>query len=363
MEIEINEILDEISVSYTDISTHWLLRECPTCSKKDKLRVDKETGKWICFTCYSNDESEGKGNLWNLLPKLGVQRHEIGKILGSSQTPIYTKDFDFRNMKMEMASEESIEPLEEITLPNHFMKLNFDESSYKRFPEAFDYLASRGVTNIKLVEKYRVKYSHTLKRIIFPFYDKNQRLVGWQGRDITDRWKKNHPRCQNPECKLKRLYYFYGETKAPESCPACQNPLQESFYPKTLTSYGFKKQSLLINQNLINPNHAVTLVEGPFDSINTPNSIPLLGKFLSKIQFDEIVKNYSRVLLYFDGDEEGAKATKAIYRQLEMFVPSIGIILNEEGQDPGLFCYKENLDKANFPMSLGQWAVEKKILV
>lgn len=361
VELQIDEILEEVGIAYTDIGTHWLLKECPTCGKKDKVRVDKDTGKWICHKCYSDDPENGKGNMWTLLPKFGLDHFEIGKMLRGNILPTYTDDFQFK-MPDELFEDDSTQELPEITLPSYFMPLTGSIDNYHQFPEAYGYLLGRGVNNLNLITYYNLKYSTVHKRIIFPFYDKQSRLVGWQGRDITDRWKQDHPRCPNTQCDLKRKYYFKGEGEVPEECPECGTPLQDHFYPKTLTSFGFKKQSLLINQNRINPNKPVVLVEGPFDAINTPNSIPLLGKFLSPLQAQEL-RQYQEVLLYFDGDDDGSSATKNVYRALELFVPKVGIILNEANEDPGQFNYLENLERIKTPISIENWGFRKKILV
>jgi hypothetical protein len=362
MEIEIDEILDSIGADYSDIGTHLLLKECPSCQKKDKVRVDKGTGKWICHKCFTDDADTGKGNMWTLLPHYGLEKHEIRTLLFGYTLPTYSDDFKFKSAEQALEQEPEIEA-ELMILPTYFIPMDGTQENYNLFPEAYEYLLTRKVDNINLIKRYKLMYSTLHKRIVFPFFNGEGQLIGWQGRDITDRCKQDHPKCTEKQCELRRNYYFKGEGSAPELCPVCGSLLKDEFYPKTLTSFGFQKQNLLINNNLLNPIMPTCFVEGPFDAINTPNSIPLLGKYLSEIQSRIIRSSIKEVILYFDGDSDGDKATINVYRELEMFVPSIKIVLNNSNEDPGQFHYKENAERLKDAISLENWAFSKKILV
>ncbi len=361
--METPEILDDIGIKYTDINTHWLLRTCPCCSGNNKLRVDKESGLWICFKCRAQDESEGAGNLWKLLSVHGLEDYEIREYLGRSQSIVFSDDFRFTAIESDNDTPKEEEKLKQLTMPYHFYPLECDQISYNRFPQAYNYLLTRKVSSFALIEHYNLHYSPIQQRLIFPFYDLEDRLIGWQGRDITNRSKLDHPKCQNKDCPTKYKYYFIGESKFKSICPSCGGDLEKTAYPKTMTSFDFKKQQVLINENIIDWSRPVTLVEGPFDSINTPNSIPLLGKTLSVKQLAILVKKAKEVILYFDGDKAGDVTTKLVYQDLDVFFTRVSIVLNNPHEDPGQFNYEENINRLKNSIKLHKWADEKKIMI
>ena len=65
------------------------------------------------------------------------------------------------------------------------------------------------------------------------------------------------------------------------------------------------KSKYIVNENLINWDGDVTLVEGPFDHLVVPNSIPLLGKTINSTYylFDEIInKSNQNIIVFLDND-------------------------------------------------------------
>ena len=165
----------------------------------------------------------------------------------------------------------------------------------------------------------------------------------------------------NKDCSMRHYPYFTGEFEAPEFCPTCNNKLELWHYPKLLNSTNFPKRYIFMNEHFINWERPVTIVEGPFDSINTPNSLPLLGKFLSKYQFELLYKNCKELILYLDGDEYGVAATQHIYSELSPFIKNIKVVLSESEDDPGKFHYSINKEKVLTAISYQEWASIKNI--
>jgi hypothetical protein len=52
-----------------------------------------------------------------------------------------------------------------------------------------------------------------------------------------------------------------------------------------------QKEIIIFNEKLINWNEKIYIVEGAFDSIFIPNSIPMLGKFMSDHLFNKLYDN------------------------------------------------------------------------
>jgi len=138
-----------------------------------------------------------------------------------------------------------------------------------------------------------------MNRIIFPvkMFDE---YVGWQGRDITDRWKK------------------------------------ETNYPKSLTSKGFKKSLMLYNYDRVKDCDTITITEGPIDAIKCfmINGVALFGKTLSDRQFELIRKmpNLKHVVIALDPEE--IKAIDQLAKKLNIYY-DISIINFPSNTDAG----------------------------
>jgi len=62
------------------------------------------------------------------------------------------------------------------------------------------------------------------------------------------------------------------------------------------------KETLIWNEHLINWDEPVYIVEGAFDSIFLNNSIPLLGKYMTKKIYNVLYDNANKVVIVLDGD-------------------------------------------------------------
>ena len=77
------------------------------------------------------------------------------------------------------------------------------------------------------------------------------------------------------------------------------------------------KQDIIFNEGKINWDSTIYLVEGAFDHIVTPNSIPLLGKFISDLLFHTLqMKAKGDVVIVLDGGKEERKDAKLLYKKL-----------------------------------------------
>jgi hypothetical protein len=63
-----------------------------------------------------------------------------------------------------------------------------------------------------------------------------------------------------------------------------------------------QKETIIWNEHLIDWNKKIYLVEGVFDSIFLPNSIPMLGKYISDLLFKKIYETAKDVTIILDGD-------------------------------------------------------------
>ena len=367
MSIDLKAILQDRGIKFIENDENFIFSSCPVCGGVHKLYLSKKDHRWICFKCIGDAEkdgmelekNQGKGNLYAILRLIGFTHHEVIEVMGGSGFS-YIDDFDFTLIEKE-SQDSNAEEVKEMMLPWYFVKLDGSEENIIEHEEAYKYLLSRKVNNINLVNKFDLHYSPMNKRIFFPIRINSHTVVGYQGRDITTRHKSKHHKCMNRECSMRHLPYFSGEHTAPEFCHVCGNKLELWHYPKMLNSNHFPKKDIFMNEHFIDWDKPVSLVEGPFDSINTPNSLPLLGKFLSKYQFNLLYKNCKELILYLDGDEYGVAATQSIYAELSPFIHSIKVVLSDQHDDPGQFSYKDNEEKVQSALTFEEWAEKKGI--
>lgn len=362
------ELLESHSLEFLENSTHIILKMCPNCGGKDKIMIDKSNLLWQCWKCKGMEQSEtSKGNIYTLLTKvLQMDKASALNILKGKEQIFYTQDSfrTFDQVKVEKKQEER--KVDEINIPSSWYLLDCTAHQIQSLKEPYKYLLSRFINTQKQICDYRLRYDSLNKRVVFPVYVDKGVIVGYQGRDITNRYKSDHPKCKNFSCKLFRKFYFYGEEVAPSRCPQCGGEIEETFYPKSINSKFFPKSELFFNQQNVDWNSEVVMVEGPFDSINVKNSIALLGRTISEQQILNLVNftknkpNFSLVL-YLDGDKAGVSSTIEIYSKIcWLFENKIKIVYIEDGDDPGAHSIEENQDRVKNSIEYNSW-LQKKI--
>lgn len=159
----------------------------------------------------------------------------------------------------------------EVKLPDGF-STDFNSRYGKT---ALQYLYQRGISD-DIIKRFNIGYTNPYQNsvwIVIPSYDKYGILNYWASRECFGNGKLN---------------------------------------PKS------DKKAIIFNENRINWYEPVTIVEGPFDHIVVPNSIPLLGKqmdFESAVYKAIYEKSKAGVLIMLDPDAR--KQTVKLYRMLE----------------------------------------------
>lgn len=241
---------------------------CPHCTERygtkelDKFNLECNFFVFQCWKCSSEGEDFMHGSVFKLIKLYGNSKlyHEYKECIESlKNSKLYdinfSKDFNV-----------NIDQIDAIKLPDSFKP--FKEDKFYP-PKALDYLQKRGIT-WDIIDKYHIgftTYDNDNKmlsnRIIIPSYNKFGELNYWTGRDYS------------------------GFNK------------QKYFNPKV------ERKTLIFNEELIQWDADINIVEGPFDHLVVPNSIPLLGKALTpdyKLYW-EIVKNANaNINIFLDGD-------------------------------------------------------------
>lgn len=355
-QLDLRPILQDYNVQFVENESHIILKKCPNCGGRNKFMIDRSNKKWVCFKCVETDNfsnKHGRGNLLTLFRDiLHLSPQEIKSIVKDGEA-IHFTDPDMMSRPSAVQTSEKI--LQQIVLPPSFYKMDATPETVRLFPQAYRYTLSRHIVDPHIYRAFDLRFDPSRMRVIFPIYLDRMTIVGWQGRDITERWKKDHPRCSNIDCPLKSKYYFIGEERAPASCPSCGEPLEPAHYPKSHNSSNFPKSNLFFNQQGVDWSKPVAIVEGPFDCINTPNSIGMLGKTISREQLNIIIQRAKDIILYLDGDDAGRFSTAASARLLKPFVNTLKVAPLDPGLDPGTFNREQNRAHLSAAIDSDEW--------
>lgn len=307
MEESIKELLISFLGEYSKQCGEWYSFNCPCCAEENlgqpddkynlEIKIDigvKGCGGFHCWKC--GDTNGMKGTLVHLF-KLYAPRKtysefkRIVKEYRDSMSYLLPNDGDFNS---------DIGDVEYLMLPDGFKPINKDDIHCQK---AYDYLLGRGLTD-KIITDYNIGYisngsnDYSLRyRVYIPSYDAFDNLTYWVGRDYTG---NNKQKVKNP----KR-----------------------------------SKTEIVFNEGKINWYEPITLVEGPFDHIVTPNSIPLMGKTLA---IDNVVaKTLMKKCKYGVNiflDDDALDSAYRIYSILDDggLKGKVKIIETPDGYDPSL---------------------------
>lgn len=258
---------------------------CPRCreengdkeNRKFNLEISLSKQLFNCWKC-SSVHDEMHGSIIKLIKIYGndsILKEYKDTIYQLRQSKLYQVSFDKNDFNIDTTVFER----ETVKLPDNFKKFNINTYNPQK---ALDYLFKRGI-NWEIINDYNIGYTtydennkQVSSRIVIPSFNKYGELNYWTGRDYL-----NYD---------KRQKYF--------------NPQVE-------------RKDIIFNEEKIQWDADITLVEGPFDHIVVPNSIPLLGKSL-KMDFtlyqELITRANSHINIFLDSD--ASEDVKKIYKLL-----------------------------------------------
>jgi DNA primase len=218
--------------------------ECDEGRNKGNLEVNYFEHVWKCWSC--SDVNGTHGTLGKLIDRYGTKKQK--------------KIYNILRPEEHKPKEKKIPKLK---LPDNFTLFKDSNPRYPIYKQAYTYLKERGVTD-EMIEKYGMgfcdKGSHS-GRIVIPSYDKEG-----------------------------ELNYYIARSWNPTSKAKYKNPEAE-------------KDKIIFWENLIDWDKDVYLVEGAFDGLFLPNSIPMLGKHMSELLFETIYKKAkSNIIICLDAD-------------------------------------------------------------
>lgn len=282
---------------------------CPKCVERDgwmearkyNLECNLQKQVFRCWKCDSMDEHMS-GTIVKLIRMYGNEKllQEYKEVIHTiRESELYKINFSSNDFNIDT----SIIEKEELKLP----------SSYKLFKNggknnwgAFKYLKDRGI-GWDIIERFKIGYTEREEenkkgsfRIIIPSYSALGELNYWVGRDYLPKSDK-----------------FPSRVKY-------DNPKVE-------------KRNIIFNEEKLQWDADITLVEGPFDHIVVPNSVPLLGKALNKeykLYWDLITKANANVNIWLDNDiKDNGKEIYSLLNHGRLY-GKIRYIYTDLGKDP-----------------------------
>jgi DNA primase len=164
-----------------------------------------------------------------------------------------------------------------VYLPKEFISFKDVSQGLKMTPQykqAWNYIKKRNITN-EMIERFNIGFCYNglyENRIIIPSYDTELTLNYFIARSYLSKTKLKY---KNPEVQ---------------------------------------KEIIIWNEHLINWEERLYIVEGAFDSIFVPNSIPMLGKFMSDNLFKTIYTSAKKDIVIVLDPDAWNDATKLYHK-------------------------------------------------
>lgn len=265
--------------------------DCPACAidkgkpngdGKGNLEINYNRGIYRCWSCSHTN------NMHGFVPTL-IKRFGNKKILE-----------EYLILKPEFVAN-TAEAIVVNTLPEGYTRLSDADPTLPKYQEAMRYLMKRRIGE-DIIREFEIGFSTVGEyhdRIIIPSYDEFGEINYFIGRAF-EKWIK--PKYLNPEAE---------------------------------------KEIIVFNENKVNWDSTIYLVEGVFDHIVIPNSIPLLGKYVHNKLFDLLqTKASAEVVIVLDND--AIDDAIALYKKLDTsnLRGRVKICIPASGLDPSLIYEK-----------------------
>ena len=282
---------------------------CPCCVEKygtgeihkHNLSLSLSKNVFQCWKCSSEGE-DMHGSIVKLIRMYGNEtlleeyKNTIRSIRESELYKLHFNDTDFN-------IDTSVIEREDLKLPSSFKFFEKDKPFNKG---AMRYLKERGI-GWDIIERYKLGFTEREEenkkgsfRIIIPSYNAFGELNYWVGRDYLPKNEKYPPRIKYDNPKVE-------------------------------------KKDIIFNEEKLAWDADITLVEGPFDHIVVPNSVPLLGKALNngyKLYWELITKANANVNIWLDNDiKDNGKEIYSLLNHGRLY-NRIRFIYTDLGKDP-----------------------------
>ena len=243
--------------------------DCPACSDdkglvdgdgKHNLEINYRKGVYKCWACYIKNNMHG--TIQNLIKRYGDEGQQL-------RYKLFDVEYDYGYEK----DDNDIKLITE--LPSEYKTFK-DGSIYKSdYRDAYNYIHGKRKIPDYILDKFHIGYAPDGKygnRIIIPSFNINKQVNFFTARHYG----------------YSKLKYLHPDGDVSE---------------------------VIFNEYFIDWNATIYLVEGVFDHLMIPNSIPMLGKTLSDKLYESLYyKAVGNVVVLLDSD--AAYDIHKIYRRL-----------------------------------------------
>lgn len=252
-------------------NTKSFILTCPRCSKKDKLYIRRNDGRFVCWYCREIDGFQGHPE-YVLSELCGLPVKEIRKQLyGDESTRPAQLFLDLNLSDFEDEDFIDLPPVPKpVAWPLEFFSLDHEASV-----KGVEYLEGRGVPK-SIAMEYGIRYHPAKQQVIFPVQHRGN-LYGWQARLTTG---------DKPYWDDKRQRMV--------------SPL------KVLTSPDLQRDRTLMFMDRLDGSQHAVLTEGPFDGLKAHlcgGNVATMGKAVAKSQL-ELIRNSGIHKLYIGLDPD-----------------------------------------------------------
>ena len=214
---------------------------------KSNLEVNLDKQVFKCWACSDINDST-HGSFKKLITQWGTK--ETLKLY-NTLFPSFTGSTEHKHVEYVSA------------LPKEFLSIKDLNQNRLEVKQVLSYLRERNITD-DIIEKYNIGVAFDgpyKNRVIIPSYDKDGNINYFVSRAYSNRVK---PKYKNPKAD---------------------------------------KEQIIFNEKLIDYSEDIYIVEGPFDHIITPNSIPLLGKRMYDLLWEKLYENAKKnIIIALDPD-------------------------------------------------------------
>lgn len=245
--------------------------DCPVCSSekglysdgKGNLEINYNKGVFKCWSCGHTHGTHGT----------------IKKLFARFASPTIFSKFKRLGFNWAYVRDDGkfidYETRISVPLPDEYIPMSEADSSFILYKPFFKYIYERGITK-KQIQDFNIGFAISGKyknRIIIPSVDEEDRTNYFVSRSITEYTRNKY---LNPR---------------------------------------IDKDYLIFNEGLIEWDKTIFLVEGVFDHIVLPNSIPLLGKNLGELLYNRLYHDSSgKVIICLDPD--ASEDTRRLFYKL-----------------------------------------------
>jgi len=222
------EFIEQHGLSYKENSRSFLF-DCPKCRKKDKLYMEKRSGKFICFFCAEIDGYRGR-------PEFALSDLALVP-LGQVRDFLYGANHQGTTFELQLelgdffGDEDLIDDdalaVPEVQFPYDYYPI--DGSFSERGAE---YLKTRGI-DLELAKTYNLHYAPVLRRVVFPV-ELGDRLVGWQERTIlptrhwdeeASKWREVPKMLSSKDIPTAQVVMFANRLRDSDHVVVCEGPI------------------------------------------------------------------------------------------------------------------------------------------